>query len=379
MISFWEQQSFLSYDLIVIGSGIVGLSTAINLKERYPEKSILVLDRGILPIGASTRNAGFACFGGLSELADDAQTQSDDALWHLYKQRKDGIGLLRKRLGDAAIGYTENGSHEFLYEHEASLLESMPRFNELLSDLHGKTIFQLADEKISEFGVSALHYKHCISVSGEGAVHTGKMMRALWGLAQDLGVMILTGVEVSHWEETSQKVVIYTEDSYRKVTLSFSASKLLVTTNAFTKRFFPSLDMQPGRGQVIVTKPVSGLKLQGIYHVDRGYYYFRQIEDRVLLGGGRNLDFVGETTTEIGVNEQIVADLVTKLREEILPTTKFEIEFQWSGIMAFGSSKQPLIMQHSPRVLGAFRMGGMGVALASQTAMDLAQKVNFDE
>ncbi|MGZ5243758.1 MAG: hypothetical protein ACXWW0_07675 [Bacteroidia bacterium] len=35
MLSFWERESFLHYDIIIIGSGIVGLSTAISLKEKF--------------------------------------------------------------------------------------------------------------------------------------------------------------------------------------------------------------------------------------------------------------------------------------------------------------------------------------------------------
>lgn len=62
--SFWETQTYLSdIDLIVIGSGIVGLSTAISYKQKNKNAKVIVLERGVLPTGASTKNAGFACFG----------------------------------------------------------------------------------------------------------------------------------------------------------------------------------------------------------------------------------------------------------------------------------------------------------------------------
>ena len=67
MLSFWEKDFFIAYDHIVVGSGIVGLSTAIAIKEKQPNSRVLVLERGIFPTGASTKNAGFACFGSLSE------------------------------------------------------------------------------------------------------------------------------------------------------------------------------------------------------------------------------------------------------------------------------------------------------------------------
>ena len=81
MLSFWEKNSFLNYDTIIIGGGINGLSAACAIKEKYPEQQVLILERGSWPLGASTRNAGFACFGSFSEIRDDInQNGLDKAL-----------------------------------------------------------------------------------------------------------------------------------------------------------------------------------------------------------------------------------------------------------------------------------------------------------
>lgn len=114
MLSYWEQQSFVSYNHIVIGAGIVGLSTAIELKDKYPAHSVLMLERGLLPTGASSRNAGFACMGSLTEILDDSQYTNEAEIVKLYDWRKRGLELLRNRLGDAAIGYKDNGSYELI-------------------------------------------------------------------------------------------------------------------------------------------------------------------------------------------------------------------------------------------------------------------------
>ena len=71
MLSYWEQKNYLDYDLVVVGAGIVGLSTAIRYKEKFPQRSVLVMERGVFPTGASIRNAGFACFGSVTEILDD--------------------------------------------------------------------------------------------------------------------------------------------------------------------------------------------------------------------------------------------------------------------------------------------------------------------
>jgi aspartate oxidase len=78
-LSYWEIKNWFSnVDYTIVGSGIVGLHTAIRLRERFPKAKILILEKGILPQGASTKNAGFACFGSVSEIIDDFNTHCEE-------------------------------------------------------------------------------------------------------------------------------------------------------------------------------------------------------------------------------------------------------------------------------------------------------------
>ena len=87
-LSYWEQKEWLqNIDFTIVGSGIVGLSTAVFLKKRFPKSKILVLEKGILPQGASTKNAGFACFGSLSEILEDLKSHSVDEVLSLLKSK----------------------------------------------------------------------------------------------------------------------------------------------------------------------------------------------------------------------------------------------------------------------------------------------------
>jgi hypothetical protein len=64
--------------------------------------------------------------------------------------------------------------------------------------------------------------------------------------------------------------------------------------------------------------------------LDRGYYYFRNIGDRILLGGGRNLDFDVENTTEFAQTE-IVQNKLEELLKEVIFNQKFEIpSLEWN-------------------------------------------------
>jgi gamma-glutamylputrescine oxidase len=119
-LSYWEQQSYFEgIDLLIIGGGIVGLNAALAVKEIRPELKVLVIDRGaFLPYGASTRNAGFACFGSMSELIDDLQRNSFDEVFSLVQRRYEGLQRLRSLLKDVDIQYEENGGFEVFREEE---------------------------------------------------------------------------------------------------------------------------------------------------------------------------------------------------------------------------------------------------------------------
>ena len=375
MLSYWEQQSFIQYDHIVTGAGIVGLSTAIELKDRYPNARVLILERGLLPTGASSRNAGFACMGSLTELLDDSQYATETEIIELFEQRKKGLERLRSRLGDATIGYARNGSYELISDAEIDTLDKIEYLNKLLLPITQQPAYKLSNEKIPEFGFSTSFTKALIENTCEGELHTGMMLRALTDLAISKGIEIKTGANVNSFEEDGEYVTVFVGDSIRSSELALKAQTLSICTNAFTKQLLPDEDIIPGRGQVLITQPIPGLKFKGVFHFDKGYYYFREIDGRVLLGGGRNLDFGGETTTELAITERIQLELEKYLHEIIIPGVHYHIEQRWAGIMAFGTTKQPIVKAFSDKVFGAFRMGGMGVALGSQVAMELSDLV----
>lgn len=364
MLSFWESENFINYDTVIIGSGITGLSTAIELKERNPDAKILILEKGLLPTGASTKNAGFACVGSLTEIIDDLSTMTSEQVVDLVKLRKKGLSILRNRLGDDAIGYQENGSYE-LCLNNVNYNREIIGINNMLMPVFGKNVFSISSKK---FGFSS-EVKTVIESTAEGQIDTGKMMFNLLDYVRKKGVEIKTGYEATGISKEGQGIIIEHE------TLPIKAKKVCICTNAFTKSFLPKENIKPGRGQVLLTKPIKDLSFKGIYHFSEGYYYFRTIGDRVLFGGGRQLDIEGETTEVFELNKIIQADLEKKLTDIILPNIAFEVENRWVGIMAFGDTKEPIIKKIDHGIFAAVRFGGMGVAIGSKAGEMLASLV----
>ncbi len=363
-LSYWEKESFFkNIDVAIIGSGIVGLSAAIHLKEYSPKLKVIVLERGSLPIGASTRNAGFACFGSLTELLDDLETQSEDEIFALVEKRWKGLERLRKRVGDQNLKYKPWGGFELFRNEDAESFEKCASqidfFNKKIQTITGqKEVYKIADEKINQFGFQKI--QHLIHNQAEGQIHTGEMMYALLQIARKKGIKIFNGIFVKKINDQGKDVKIETAEGW-----NLSVKKVLVATNGFAKTLIKSNKVIPARNQVIITKPIKNLPIQGCFHYDKGYVYFRNIDGRILLGGGRNLAKEEETTAEFGTTETIQKALKDLLKNVILPHHNFEIESIWSGILGVGNTKQPIVELMSENVVVSVRLGGMGVAIGS--------------
>lgn len=365
--SYWElKEWFTNIDFTIVGSGIVGLNCAFQLRKQYPNSKILILEKGMLPQGASTKNAGFACFGSLSELIDDLKSHSEEEVFNLVHQRWQGLKLLRQNLGDQFIDFQQNYGFE-LFQSEGFYEECISKkeaINQLLKPIFEEAVFSIAE---NSFHFQNVH-KNFIKNKFEGQIDTGKMMLKLLLEVQKLSVRILNNITVEEFTENQNHVEIKTNQ------ITFKSNKLIIATNGFANQLIKE-NVNPGRAQVLITKPIESLHIKGTFHLDEGFYYFRNIDNRVLLGGGRNLDFKTEETTELGQTEIIQNELERILKEIILPNTNFEIEHRWSGIMGLGKQKKAIVKQISSNVYCGVRLGGMGIAIGSLVGKELAEIV----
>ena len=369
-LSYWETKSWLTnIDYTIVGSGIVGLNCALQLKQKFPKATILILEKGMLPQGASTKNAGFACFGSLSEILDDLKSHSEETVFNLIKKRVDGLMLLRQTLTDQAVCYRQLGGYELFTKKDTpffeACLEKREAINNLIKPIFKDDVFQLKENGFNFKNIQETY----IFNPFEGQIDTGKMMEALLQKVQTKGIKILNNILVENFEDSSKGVQIKTNQT------EFHSKNIIFTTNGFASEHI-SEQVKPARAQVLITKPIKDLHIQGTFHLDKGYYYFRNIDNRILFGGGRNLDFKAEETTKLAQTELIQNKLKHLLKTVILSETEFEIDYSWSGIMGVGTTKEPIVKQVSNHVYCGVRLGGMGVAIGSLVGKEIVDLID---
>ncbi|HEY4060711.1 MAG TPA: FAD-dependent oxidoreductase [Puia sp.] len=384
MLSIWEKESFFApADIVIAGSGLVGLWSAYYLKRSAPSLSITIVERGTIPTGASTRNAGFACFGSLTELVSNAQEMGEDAMLELVEMRCRGIRRIEKTFSHKKIGFQRNGGYELITGQGSlstsstptssaspgsSLITGTTDLNELRSRIDWlnrrlkkivgeQKTFRLQNEKIDSFGFAGI--QHLVENRAEGQLHSGRLCQALLALVQSMGVTVLNNIEIKGFEKMNGHLVLHTDQPF-----GLRASQLLVCTNAFARQLLPQLDVVPARGQVLVTSALERVPFKGTFHFHEGFYYFRDLGDRVLLGGARNIAMEEEVSEEMSITNTIQEELERFLRDTVLPGHHYTIEHRWSGIMGMGAEKMPILRPINDQVFCAVRMSGMGVALA---------------
>lgn len=372
--SFWEKNSFFQYDYIIIGGGILGFSTACQILEHEPKANLVILEKEVFPQGASTRNAGFACFGSPSEILADIALSGENATAQLISKRFKGLEKLKKRLGSEGIGEENDGGYElFLPENEQIWQNTLEKWQYLQDFLHEIPIFhkQQVFTKISPQQTQEMGFAHIIGATFtplESGLDTGKMMHNLWQKAGNLGARFLGNMQANHIENGE---ILVNEN------LIFKANKkIIVCTNGFTSHFLPEIPVKPARGQILLTQEME-LKFKGNFHLNEGYYYFRNYKNRLLLGGGRQLDKESETTTEKICTDLIQNDLSQKINTYLLPYQPYQVDMRWAGIMGFTVDKQTILKHFDPKTILCVGLNGMGIALASSLAEDIFRELEM--
>ena len=370
--SIWEQETyFKNQDIIIIGTGFVGLWTALALIKKNPLQKILIVDQGIIPTGASTRNAGFACFGSISELISDNKKLGEDTMLQIVEKRFKGIEKIKKYFPKNIIDYKNWGGYElFTHKQYAThiLQHDIQYMNNLLSNtIKKKNVFQLTNDKISQFQFRQI--KNLVFNPYEGQLHSAKLLEALTQEAVSKGIKIMQNIQIKKIHHYTNEVMLACKQD-----IVLKTKRVIICTNAFAKQLIPTLDIIPARGQVLLTESIPNLPLKGTFHFDEGYYYFRNLDNRVLLGGARNIDFKAEQTQAFNTTDKIQQTLENFLYNTILPKNiRPKIAMRWSGIMAMGSEKKPIVKKINDQIIIAVRMNGMGVAIAPIIGEEVAE------
>ena len=358
-LSYWESKGwFENTDALIVGGGLVGMNAALELQSLHPNWRIVLIDRSDIG-GASTRNAGFACFGSPTELLEDWQILGREKTIDLVKMRWGGLTELRRQWGDDALGYRDCGSLEAFTNPESfkQCLAVLPEMNEALSPIFGETPFTTLDSSaLADSGLN--NVCGVISSPLEGDLDVAQMNRAMQRELFSRGIDVIGGVTVQRLRENGLAWRIETDQG------DLEAKKVLVCNNAWASELL-DIDVQPAPNAVVVSQPLHRLKLKQTIHHDRGYVYAREVDGRLLIGGGRHWDCRDD--------HDRIQRLLDWAQKHIVGAESIQIDHHWIGQLGVGTHRMPVIDELKPGLFAGVRLGGMGVAIGSEVGRQLAR------
>ncbi len=351
-ISYWldeSRKSDLSYDAVIVGAGIAGLSTAYWLEKNDPSLKIAIIDKSFLGAGASGRNAGFITCGSAEHFNKLQQQFGLDKAVEIWKFSENNRSLLQQEIiqnAPADVDFFATGSCTV-----APSPEDWERYQSIHTTMLNAGIdVELIDESYLSAHYGVRNFQGAIQYRHDGIIHPVKLLNKIKSKLKKTDFLL--GEEVFSISE-NDSVHIRTQKN------RISAKKMFVCVNGYLPSLFPDFKnlIKPQRGQIAVTEPLPAF-VKGPCYLTKHLCYFRQLPTgELLVGGFRNHDIEAENTALDEATDLIQKALADFTRNYFQNTKEVKINYRWSGIMGFSHDGQMLIGGH-PRFKNIFLMAG---------------------
>lgn len=372
--SLWLQRRRVRHvaPVAVVGGGLVGLSTAYWLS-RFGTRS-LVLEAGSVAFGASGRNAGFLLTGSAEPYLRLAKEVGEERALAFWRRSAENRELLRTELLDdrkIRCEFLPEGSWIAALDEPAQvkeLKESAEALEKAGHELRWVEGYPLRRASGSR------HLGGAIFQERDAGLDPVQLCQ---GLVQAGGLEVEGGCRVLGFEAEKGKVRL------RCLGGDILAERVVVAANAFAPKLLPHLEgrVRPVRGQMLATAP-GDRPLEGVWYLDDGFQYLRQLRDgEVLLGGCRQVAEDEEVGFDLEPTSKVQDALEAFLSRTFPHLAGRPIRHRWAGTMAFTADSFPEIGRHPTlnNVLYAAGLTGHGLSLSFVLGRHLARMAQGEE
>ena len=351
-------------DVIVIGGGIVGLSTAYYLADRGA--TVRLVERGSLGMGSTARSAG----GIRSQFGTPVSVRlslASKRVWNDFDSefgvdigyRKTGY-LFLARSGDVAETFRSNV--EMQWELGAQ--------SEFLSPAEASAVCE---------GLLADRFVGAAYNGDDGFADPNLAVQGYAGAAHEAGVEIETGRAVTGLEQEGERVVgVETDDGRQRADVVINATGPYAPKVA--RMAGVELPISPRRRQIAVVDATEPVPEDDPLTIDleTGSYFRPEREGAALVGGHFDEDDPAEDPDSYDDSMEFdwAADAVEHAAEYTSyfgPETR--IKRGWAGLYAVTPDNHPIIEETVPGLFTASGFSGHGFQHAPATGQVLAEMV----
>jgi glycine/D-amino acid oxidase-like deaminating enzyme len=355
-------------DIVIIGGGFTGLSSAYHLSQKFPNKKIALLEGACCGYGASGRNGGF-CDPAMSGFLDYVAESGPEAGRKAFDLSLYGISHIKQLVAEheVACDFEENGMLQTaLDEAQARQLEKNHETYEAMGINSA-----LIQGKELEAEIKSPRYIAGLRLPYGAILNPAKLARGLKPVIERAGVEVRERTVVTR--VTPGKVHrVETEMG------EISAPVLVLGLNGYAPRlgFFRDRVL-PLCNYVIATAPLSSAqwesigwqRRQGISDMRVLFNYQRPTADGRIVIGGSDAPYFAYDAPSSG-NYKPVIELITRSLFSTFPQLEgLRIDHAWGGTMGFTRDFTPSVgvMGDERNIFYGVAYNGEGVAF-TQTA-----------
>ncbi len=360
-------------DVVVVGGGYTGLAAARRLA--MSGASVLLLDRGDLGSGASSRSGGQVLSGLKLDAATLVATYGERGARELFEVARRAIADLEATIVDESIACDYERTGHIAAAAKPAHFEALRQEQALLARVFNHRVELVGrDRQRTELGTDA--YFGLSIDEASRAINPAKYVAGLASAAQRHGVCLASGVDVTS--------VTRQATGWRITTAAgqIAARDVLIATNGYTGAITPALQRRiiPIGSYIIATEPLVVREAAEIlparrvaFDTKHFLFYFRLTADNRLLFGGR-AEF-GRVTNDS--TRRAAAVLRAGLATIFPALAETPIAYAWSGTVAFTRDHMP----RAGNIDGLFFAAGYcghGIAMATHLGDAIGRRIAGD-
>lgn len=348
--------SSVAADVCVVGGGLAGLSTALELARAGT--SVVVLEGARVGFGASGRNGGFVAAGYAEDLDAIARRVGRDHARELFALSCDGVRQVRENIAafDIAAAQSRPGALRVLRHDDEAAFSHAP---DRLREAYGYDVDYWPMEKVRAHLKSERYFQ---GLYDAGAVHIHPLnyVAGLGAACAAAGAQVFEQSAARCIEPKGAGHVVRTERG------SVDAEHVVLCHSTYGRGLHAGLDraVLPVATYVVATGPAPALldaaiaTEAAVADTRRAGDYYRRLADGRLLWGGR-------ITTQRSEPSRLAHLLKRDIVAVYPQLAGLEIDHAWAGLMAYATHKMPIIGPLQPGIWAATGFGGHGLNTAT--------------
>ncbi|HET6446297.1 MAG TPA: FAD-binding oxidoreductase [candidate division Zixibacteria bacterium] len=326
-------------DVVIVGGGFTGLSSAYHIQEKFPGKKIVLLEGACCGYGASGRNGGFCINTSLLDWEQsDPEQRQKDLMVSTY-----GLDQIKKMISEHGVDcdFEENGMLEVaMNEKQAQILE------EYSSDLRSfglDSTFVQGEELHAE--IKSPRFIAGLKVPYGATLNPAKLARGMKRVVENMGVEVRERSVVTRIVPDEVHFVDTELGDIQAPVIVIALNAYAIKLGFFKNRVFPISVFQ------IATEPLSAAQWetigwqnrQGLSDLRALFSYSVPTLDGRIVMGGSDFTYYSKDALSSGNDKTVTHRIVENLFDFFPQLAGLGIEHAWGGTTAYSLGRIPSV------------------------------------